>query len=370
MVPTPHLPVRVAAPDNLSPAGSISTRLRHVLQRGVSGVRLVYANWSNQGGRDVPGPDAITISARLEAASTHVVTFGGSARVRLRPGETCISDRVEFSAGRGSSFHSVTSVVAEPGGLIPLGPQPNAVDGEVVESPTQTDSGHGYGPWQILAEADTGAPMVPTLLVTGDSNAVGFGDTRGTACHYGWVRRALESRFPTVNLAVSGATARGALDSSSRIRRDALLRWVSPTWAIAALGTNDLQQGGPTLVEMQEVLQRHWSDLGGLGVQVVGCTIPPVTVSVDGWRTANGQQPTPGAAERDALNAWIRSRPAPLAATLDLAAALCDPASPQRWRPGLTDDGLHPNRRGHATVARAVLSSQAMADLGRRAAGI
>ncbi|MCC2594363.1 SGNH/GDSL hydrolase family protein [Tessaracoccus sp. OS52] len=348
-----HLPVRSGPPDNLTDARSLTTRMRHELLVDASGLRFVFANWFNDLGRDSAGPNPITVGAEVVEADS-VVTFDGAPTITLAPGEARISDPLDVDLRRGARFFSVTTVSAPPGGRIPLGPQTDALDGEGVGSGTpdggrfRASTAHGYGPWQILAPAPS-TDASPTLLVTGDSNAVGFGDRRGEACHFGWVRRAF--RLPTVNLAVSGATARGTLGADSRRRRDELLRWTRPTLAVAALGTNDLQQGGPGLSEMQEILTAHWSELADRGMAVLACTLPPVTTSADGWHTVGGQSPTPGWEVREELNLWLRSRPGPLAGILDLAAALGTASSPHRWAPGLTADGLHPNPTGHAAAA-------------------
>lgn len=353
-----HLPVRVSPPDNVSDAGSLITRMRHVLQRGASGIRLVYANWSNVDGRDVPGPDPITVSAKVVTDAEHDVVFSGSRHLRLEPGEAGISDPVDISGRAGLAFLTDTTVEPDPGGTVPLGSQTNADDGEGVapgaSAVVRPGTAHGYGPWQVLGDIGSAAGTAPTVLVTGDSNAVGFGDVRGSAYHLGWVQRALQPEFPTLNLAVSGATARGALSGPSRRRRRVLLQWARPRVAIAALGTNDLQQGGPGLVEMQDLLIEHWRDLAALGSRVLACTIPPVTTSGDGWRTLAGQTPTAGARVRAQVNDWLRSVPSPLAGVIDVAAALGAPASPSLWRPGFTRDGLHPNQTGHRVAAERV----------------
>lgn len=358
-----HLPVRTGPPDNLTQAGVITTRMRHRLLQGASGLRLVYANWYNDGGRDRPGPDPITVGALLLAPGPVNLTFDSRPTATLAPGETRISDPVHLDLPSGSEgeFFSVTTVSAAPLGRIPTGPQTDALAGEGVApgSPRPdfpAGTAYGHAPWQILAPVPSDASRrLPTVLVTGDSNAVGFGDSRGEARHFGWVRRAFD--LPTLNLAVSGATAAGALTAESRRRRATLLRWVRPDVAVAALGTNDLQRGGPDLSAMQRVLTAHWRELADRGMTVFACTLPPVTTSTDGWRTSAGQAATPGWEVRERVNDWVRSRPGPLAGVLDLAAALRAPSSPHLWGPGLTDDGVHLSPAGHRLAAERVASA-------------
>lgn len=359
MIPRPlpvtshvHLPVRVAPPHNSSDAGAITTRLHHVLERDASGIRLVYANWSNDQGADLPGPDAIRVSATvaLDGGAPLPVTFDGDAAALLLPGDARLSDPLPIAVRRGATLTSTTTAR---GRTVPLGPCTDATEGEGVavgEREPEPGTAYGYGPWQVLGDV---ADVAPLLLVTGDSNAVGFGDRRGTADHLGWVRRAFAGTVPLINLAVSGGTALGAQTDASKLRRGRLLQWAEPDVALAALGTNDLQRGGPTLAEMQRRLTAHWLDLAGAGRPVHACTIPPVTTSTDGWLTIPGQVPTPGSDVRAAVNAWLRTVPAPLAGVVDVARALCAPESEHVWGAGLTDDGVHPNAVGHAAAAGA-----------------
>src|SRR3546814_8093872 len=83
-----HLPVRVAHNATDGSVLSLRTRMSHTMQRATDSIRLVYANWINDGGREAPGTNPITVSTAVRTAGGHAreATFGGAARVLLEPG--------------------------------------------------------------------------------------------------------------------------------------------------------------------------------------------------------------------------------------------------------------------------------------------
>ncbi len=332
----------------------MTTRLRHELVGYPAVLRLSFANWYNDGGRDTPGPNAVTVSVSVEAAGQALrhLSFGGCPTVTLEPGATATSDAIEFG-GTITACTTTTRVAPCDGSQIPLGPEVDTSAGESVqhlgwEGAEDGPVRFGFGPTQILGIPATGVRLDPCVLVDGDSNAVGFGDRRGSAEHLGWARRLLDGRGPVVNVSTSGATAQGALAAHAVERRNQLLSAAIPGIAAVALGTNDLQRGG-SLKPVQAALSRYWRHLAGEGWRVVAVTIPPVTDSDDGWASPQGQTCAPGHRERRALNEWLRSRPAPVDAVWDLAEVV--EAEPQMWRPGMTLDGIHLSPLGHTAVA-------------------
>jgi lysophospholipase L1-like esterase len=60
-----------------------------------------------------------------------------------------------------------------------------------------------------------------------------------------------------------------------------------------------------------------------------------------------------GEAKRQAVNAWIRTSGA-YDAVIDFDAATRDPGQPTRFRPGFSEDSLHPNDAGYRAMAEAV----------------
>lgn len=354
-----HVRARDHEPFHLSDGVSTvaTTVLTHTLRRDSRSLRLVFANRINDHGHDLPGPDPIEVRSAvvLPGAAPLALRFDGLHALSLAPGEVAISDPVDVDLPGGSAVATRTVVRVRPGERYPLGPETDASAGEGVSrsdgpGPVPPSTAYGYGPWQILGDVATDEPVV---LVTGDSNAAGFGDVRGSAGHLGWVRRALDADLPYLNLAISGATALGTQAEEAVRARRALLRWVRPTLAVSALGTNDMRGGGPAMPEMRRRLLSHWQELADAGLPVVAATLPPVTTSTDGWASTAGQVPEPGHERRLELNAWIRSRPAPLAGVIDLAAAVTAAGASALWAPGTTDDGLHYGAAGHAAAAEA-----------------
>lgn len=338
-----HLPVRVEHNATAGTVLSLRTRMSHTMQRSTDSIRLVYANWINDGGREAPGTNPITVSAAVRTVDGHdrEATFGGTARVLLEPGGQVLSDPLPVHAGAGEVLISSTLVeVGHAGEKIPLGSQ---IPGD--------HESYGFGPRLILAEASADDDRL-LVAVIGDSNAVGFGDHGAGTLHHGWLRRACEPDIAHANLGISGATARGSQSTADLRHRFALLREVRPDVIVSALGTNDLADATADADAVGRDLLAHWSALHALGVPVVGCTVPPVTAPPH----ASGGVPRGAEATRVAINRWIRTKPDPLSAVIDLAAAVEDPDRPGRWRPGASDDGVHLSTRGHIVVAGVVRS--------------
>lgn len=338
-----HLPVRVAHNATDGSVLSLRTRMSHTMQRATDSIRLVYANWINDGGREAPGTNPITVSTAVRTAGGHAreATFGGAARVLLEPGGQVLSDPLPVHVGEGEVLISSTLVeVGHAGERIPLGSQ--------VPGDHET---YGFGPRLILTEASADDDRL-LVAVIGDSNTVGFGDDGAGTLHHGWLRRACEPDIAHINLGISGATARGSQSAADLRHRFALLRDVRPDVMISALGTNDLADATADVDAVGRDLLAHWSALHALGVPVVACTVTPVTAPPN----IQGDAPRGAEATRVAINRWIRTKPDPLFDIIDLAAAVEDPDRPGRWRPGTSDDGIHLSTHGHIAVAGVVRS--------------
>ena len=140
---------------------------------------------------------------------------------------------------------------------------------------------------------------------------------------------------------------------------------------ISALGGSRVQIGGPTgafIVVVYSVIAEHGYDglvlatlmagailvVAGLlrararGIRVIGATILPFGTST------TYHPPAETEADRQAINAWIRS-PGTFDAVIDFDATLRDPAEPSRLNPALdSGDGLHPSLDGYRAMAAAV----------------
>lgn len=358
---TTHQPVRVGDGRNLSDGTTqtLSTLFTHELLRPADSIRLVFANWYNTDGDSLPGTDPIRVRAEVRAGGILPVTFDGRDHVRIEPGETVLSDPVPLDphGGVGTDrmrLSTCTVVSVARGGRFPLGSSTDASSGEGVAvgdlrgRAVPTASVYGYGPWQLLAEGPTAGSL---LLVVGDSNGVGFGDRRGGAEHFGWVRRRFDGRSDVMNISVSGARLENSMTPAQLALRLAQVQWSLPTTVITALGTNDIRCGGPGVEEVRERMLNHWGVLATVAPHLIATTVPPATTSIDGWHTLEGQRLDHGNATRLIINDWLRTVPAPLDAVFDLAAAV--EAEPGLWRPRLTEDGVHPSPEGHAAIAEA-----------------
>ncbi len=145
-----------------------------------------------------------------------------------------------------------------------------------------------------------------------------------------------------VGKGISGQTTAEIL---ARMGRDVLE--LKPAAVVILAGTNDVAQNqGPTppdatMANLETMVDRAQ----GAGIRVVLATILPAADF--SWR--RGLAPGPKIAT---LNERIRALAAKKGAVLlDYHAALLDPADPALgMKPGLADDGVHPNKAGYAVM--------------------
>jgi hypothetical protein len=132
--------------------------------------------------------------------------------------------------------------------------------------------------------------------------------------------------------------------------------------AIIALHINDVT-GGRTAAEIQAAYLRLAKKLKGMGVKgAYLTTMMPAGSSTDGFATLANQTPIAQDAVRQAVNAWIRSVPAPFDGCIDVAAAT-ESGTTGKWVVNgsagyATIDGKHPSPGGVA-LAQAVTAAAA-----------
>lgn len=359
-----HIPTRNGAPNNLSDGVStgITSQLVHTVSTACAGVRLVYANYYNNGGVVSDGTNDITVKASIRNAdgTYQPAFFNGRRSVVVEPGSAVISDPVPVSYIKGDTFVSRTFVSVTSGQKYPLGVTTDNVLGEGVVAGDSVDAGvinvsitKCYAPWAVL-----GVPRYPLgenfprVLALGDSRVAGYGDTSGGKDAFGWVRRALDGKVSHLNLGVSGSTASGSNTPNLLRRRLALADRVGTfDVALVAYGINDLT-GGSSSAMVQARLQAIFDLLAARGLRVYGATIAPVTTSTDAWATVGNQTPVASNANRIAVNNWIRTTPAPLSGFFEFADAVESARDSGLWKaPAYTVDGTHEAAAGYAAQA-------------------
>jgi lysophospholipase L1-like esterase len=165
---------------------------------------------------------------------------------------------------------------------------------------------------------------------------------------------------PYVNRGISGQTTPQML---IRFRPDVLA--LKPAAVVILAGTNDLAGNtGPTTLEVVEGNLASMAELArASGVRVVLASLLPVS----DYETRDGK-PVIQTARRPpeqirALNAWIKAYAAAHGATyLDYYAATADEQG--FLKDELSDDGLHPNAKGYASMAP--LAERAVAEALRK----
>lgn len=152
---------------------------------------------------------------------------------------------------------------------------------------------------------------------------------------------ATTNSFPSVNVSYNGAWE--AQEKTNVQTLDMITRGCSHV--LVGLGVNG-EVHGDSFVTISNDLQTIWNNLAAAGVKVYQTTITPYSNSTDNWVTTANQTPVSLSVHR-ALNAWIRSGPAPLSGVCDLSRAI-DPNDLDIWPADgtvngrWTLDGLHP----------------------------
>lgn len=213
-----------------------------------------------------------------------------------------------------------------------------------------TSTDYLYGPTAIL-----GIPELlskPFVAIVGDSITAGVNDANMNS----WVVRALNAlSVPWVNLSMSSeATFRWATNPY-RYRRAPLLSYC--THIICEQGINEITSAQATLLADAQTV---WNYLTATGLPVYQTTITPKVTTTDAYATLANQTVTADESKRLALNALIRSKPAPLAGYLEIADLIESSrdsgkfnvdGTANKW----TADGIHPTTYGHTTMGTAAV---------------
>jgi lysophospholipase L1-like esterase len=205
--------------------------------------------------------------------------------------------------------------------------------------------------WYFLTGVDVSNPRIPgTIACFGDSITDGTASTINANARYpDFLARRLVfgNQVPPLavvnsgiggNRVLMGGTGENAL---ARFDRDVLTQ-SGVSNIIVLEGVNDISGGNVAarIIEghRQLILRAH-----ARGIRILGATLTPF---------ANA--PEPREAERQALNAWIRTS-GEYDGVIDFEAAVRDPANPRAMLP-IYDSGdtLHPNSAGYAAMANAI----------------
>lgn len=366
----------VSAGDQVVPSEWLeNATLRQVVRVGLAGPRL-RLRLSNAHGTEPLAIGGATIArsaghktARIEASSLEVITFGGNPAAVIPAGAEVWSDPVELPVTAGTDL--AVSLYLPKAPTRPTG-HPGSRATSYFASGNQLTAETLPGDrtavrWLILAGIEVFAPEARAVAVFGDSITDGFGvqpDTnlRWTDHLAGRLRAdPVYAQVAVLNAGIGGN--RLLLDglgpnALARFERD-VLSHPGVTHVIVFEGVNDLgtlTRDGPVTPEQHaalvgqaiETLRQIVLRARARGIVAIGGTIMPFGTS------AYYHPPPETEADREAINAWIRA-PGNFYAVIDFDAAMRDPTDPSRLNPALdSGDGLHPSLEGYRAMAAAV----------------
>ena len=348
---------------NLPPVSLSHSTLRQYVHASQEG-SMVRVRFSNAYGTEpVPIVAAhIAMSAGSGSAGTGEIdpdtdtalAFSGAPGTVIPPGEVVYSDPVKFtlpptaevaiSTFLGEVSESVVN--GHPGG------RANAfiVAGNEV-SAASLPSGAKTRHWYYITGIEVLAPASShTVVVFGDSITDGYGTFDGNNRWPDFLARRLSTDPSTehvsvANMGIGGNAVFGGLGPAGRDRFDRdVLDQNGVKWAIIFIGVNDIGSGGNQTLA-QNIINEFTTFANkahAKNILIYGATITPFG--------GNGYYSTEHEAARQTVNSWIRTNEL-FDASIDLDAAIRDPANPLYILPAYNNDNLHPNIAGYEALA-------------------
>jgi lysophospholipase L1-like esterase len=290
-------------------------------------------------------------AAAVEPGSEQPVTFGGRAATVIPPGAEAVSDPVPVAAAGPLAVTIAVPALPDVVSAHPVALQTSwlAPRGGALGTPTTS--------WLLLSGLDVLAPRpVHAVVAVGDSITDGVGtapdaDARWTDALAARLTAAGGDATMTVlNAGISRnellADGVGGPPPQARFAGD-VTGALGATDVVLNIGTNDIAEGRDAAA-IEAGLVRFADAAQAAGKRVFLTTITPSTAGTHG---------TPQAvATRNAVNTWIRTQGrAHAAGVVDFAAAVADPAHPDRLAPVAdAGDGLHLSAAGYRALAAAV----------------
>jgi len=318
---------------------------------GAARERAVVAGGSGGGGAAAAGGWGGAGVAAVAPGSEQPVTFGGRAGTVIPPGAEAVSDPVPVAAAGPLAVTIAVPALPDVVSAHPVALQTSwlAPRGGALGTPTTS--------WLLLSGLDVLAPRpVHAVVAVGDSITDGVGtapdaDARWTDALAARLSAAGGDTTMTVlNAGISRnellADGVGGPPPQARFAGD-VTGALGATDVVLNIGTNDIAEGRDAAA-IEAGLVRFADAAQAAGKRVFLTTITPSTAGTHG---------TPQAvATRNAVNTWIRTQGrAHAAGMVDFAAAVADPAHPDRLAPAAdAGDGLHLSAAGYRALAAAV----------------
>lgn len=351
-------------PENMPPEPGLSgNTLRQVVYASIGGQRL-RVRFSNAYGKSHLSLDAVRLARslgaqRIEAESELGLTFAGEGSARIAPGQTLVSDPIDFDL--------------EPLALLAITIQFGYTPSDVTGHPgSRTTSYLAKGAsvtaaefaaavptehWYVVAGIDVIAEASPGAIVTlGDSITDGRGST--TDGNNRWpdcLSRRLRGDAATTQIALlnAGIGGNSVLENGlgptalERFERDVVLQ-CGTRWLVLLEGVNDIGTSCDPLVAKKLIFAYDHLIAVAHRYDILVYGVPILPFGGSQYFSLEHEQ------TRQTVNAWIRSS-GPFDAVLDLDAAVRDPDQPTRLHSAYDcGDHLHLSPAGLQRMADAI----------------
>ncbi len=232
--------------------------------------------------------------------------WGGNKGVVITPAHDVVtSDPITVALPANTQFFVRTSAIMSaagiqisdyPGGFRYSGNQVEfdargaALNDHTMDPTNLPNTGGGFwGPTVVLGlvTPNSGAPMPGSVLVLGDSIAAGTGDLPDNLNLQGYIQRSMENTTPFVTAARGSTTALEEVDQGAG--QFALANDTGITDVLLELGRNDIQQFSESASVLKSNISAIANRYGQAGKRVWCFTVPPTTISSDGWTTLANQ---------------------------------------------------------------------------------
>jgi lysophospholipase L1-like esterase len=359
------------SPGCPSDVGLNNQTIRNLVHVSAGG-DTVRVRVSNEDGANplAVGSATLAVSAGGAAAVAGTVvplSFGGQSSILIAAGGEALSDPLPMTV---HALDTLDVSIYLPGATGPttqhyFAAQDNFLAaGDATGSAPATPFSTTISCWMFLSGIDVEASskVKGSLIAFGDSITDGYLSTTNAnhrypddlakklASHHG-------ATLSVVNAGIIGnelLTIRPQLEfgytAPARLGRDALLQ--PGARAIILLeGINDIGDRSAKATDLIPVYLQIIQQAHDAGLKVYGGTLLPFAGSNGVY---GGDYGTPaGEAQRQAVNAWIRTSGA-FDGVIDFDKATRDPSDPTRLLPAYDADHLHPNDAGYQAMANAV----------------
>ncbi len=283
-----------------------------------SGATVTGVSTSYTAGTNAVGATSVTLSTPTIGNTTtnQLFTFaggftpvrwGGNRSVVVTPGHDVVtSDPAGAEIPSGGLFFIRTAASFSAAGLqlmdypgtgariignnIEFDSRSTSLNDQTMNAANLGNSGGGYWcPVMVLGLVTPNAGVTPpgTVLILGDSIAAGTGDQADALGLQGYIQRSLENTVPFVTAARGSTLAAGLVSSGNG--QYGLSVDTGTTDVILEDGRNDIQQFSTSAATLESLMTTIATRYTSAGKRVWCMTIPPTTISSDGWTTLANQ---------------------------------------------------------------------------------